>query len=378
MRNYKIYLYITLGTTIFFLIIAFFATPYFIKNTTITLLDSEISAAKAETTQIAVVFSEGQISKTDKEKTIQGIQEAITNTHREDVYLSLINWSGKIVSHPDLTLIGTKIPDQDNSTSSIETVLSGEDLYKLIKNSKKDISLTINDDIIYMLSIPNTDLIVTAYINRKNIQLRIKETRTLFNTGFLIIGLFTLLFVLAIIRYISSYYEEQLALKTSTIEDSVLSLSKLNTSLENYQKNILEIRETQEFNSNVSKKESADDVIETQEKSKQRLLTYVRNELLSISTDDISYIYVDNSITYVIKKDGRRSTTNDSLDQIYSSLDQGLFFRANRQIIVAIHAIEKITKFGNSALKIQTNPESEIEIIIGKNKAASFKQWLDL
>lgn len=378
MRNYKIYLYITLGTTIFFLIIAFFATPYFIKNTTITLLDSEISAAKAETTQIAVVFSEGQISKTDKEKTIQGIQEAITNTHREDVYLSLINWSGKIVSHPDLTLIGTKIPDQDNSTSSIETVMSGEDLYKLIKNSKKDISLTINDDIIYMLSIPNTDLIVTAYINRKNIQLRIKETRTLFNTGFLIIGLFTLLFVLAIIRYISSYYEEQLALKTSTIEDSVLSLSKLNTSLENYQKNILEIRETQEFNSNVSKKESADDVIETQEKSKQRLLTYVRNELLSISTDDISYIYVDNSITYVIKKDGRRSTTNDSLDQIYSSLDQGLFFRANRQIIVAIHAIEKITKFGNSALKIQTNPESEIEIIIGKNKAASFKQWLDL
>jgi len=378
MRNYKIYLYITLGTTIFFLIIAFFATPYFIKNTTITLLDSEISAAKAETTQIAVVFSEGQISKTDKEKTIQGIQKAITNTHREDVYLSLINWSGKIVSHPDLTLIGTKIPDQDNSTSSIETIMSGEDLYKLIKNSKKDISLTINDDIIYMLSIPNTDLIVTAYINRKNLQLRIKETRTLFNTGFLIIGLFTLLFVLAIIRYISSYYEEQLALKTSTIEDSVLSLSKLNTSLENYQKNILEIRETQELNSNVSKKESGDDVIETQEKSKQRLLTYVRNELLSISTDDISYIYVDNSITYVIKKDGRRSTTNDSLDQIYSSLDQGLFFRANRQIIVAIHAIEKITKFGNSALKIQTNPESEIEIIIGKNKAASFKQWLDL
>ncbi|AWH73057.1 hypothetical protein DCS32_02445 [Dokdonia sp. Dokd-P16] len=378
MRNYKIYLYITLGTTIFFLIIAFFATPYFIKNTTITLLDSEISAAKAETTQIAVVFSEGQISKTDKEKTIQGIQKAITNTHREDVYLSLINWSGKIVSHPDLTLIGAKIPDQDNNTSSIETIMSGEDLYKLIKNSKKDISLTINDDIIYMLSIPNTDLIVTAYINRKNIQLRIKETRTLFNTGFLIIGLFTLLFVLAIIRYISSYYEEQLALKTSTIEDSVLSLSKLNTSLENYQKNILEIRETQELNSNVSKKESGDDVIDTQEKSKQRLLTYVRNELLSISTDDISYIYVDNSITYVIKKDGRRSTTNDSLDQIYSSLDQGLFFRANRQIIVAIHAIEKITKFGNSALKIQTNPESEIEIIIGKNKAASFKQWLDL
>jgi hypothetical protein len=45
---------------------------------------------------------------------------------------------------------------------------------------------------------------------------------------------------------------------------------------------------------------------------------------------------------------------------------------------VAISAIYKIIKFGNSKLKIQVTPASEIDIIIGKNKAAAFKQWLDL
>ena len=104
----------------------------------------------------------------------------------------------------------------------------------------------------------------------------------------------------------------------------------------------------------------------------------MRNEILSIATEDITYIYVENTITYVVRKDGRRSTTGESLDLIYSYLDERFFFRVNRQIIVAISAIETITKFGNSKLKIQVNPTSDVDIIIGKNKAASFKQWLDL
>jgi len=54
------------------------------------------------------------------------------------------------------------------------------------------------------------------------------------------------------------------------------------------------------------------------------------------------------------------------------------FFRANRQFIVSIQAIDRIVKFGNSALKIETQPSTDQEVVIGKNKAANFKQWLDL
>lgn len=374
MRNYRIYLYITLSFAFFFFLIALFATPYFVRNTIIDLLDNEIASAQMETRQVATVAGEAITSKEDKSKRLLSIQKAINNTEQENVYLSVIDWSGKVVSYPDQTQIGTKSADQTIGQTSMETAISGYDLYNYVKNVQRDATLNVGENIIYMTSIPNSDLIIAAHINIKNIHQRIDQRRLLFNIGFLIVGLLALLFLLAVIRFVSSYYEEQLAVKTSKIEDSVLNLSKLNVSLENYQRNLLEIKANQER----EVRDVESEPTEIQETSKKRLLTYVRNELLSIPAEDIAYIYVDNTITYVIRKDGKRSTTNDSLDQIYTSLDNKLFFRANRQIIVGIHAIEKITKFGNSALKIQTNPEPEVEIVIGKNKAASFKQWLDL
>ena len=168
------------------------------------------------------------------------------------------------------------------------------------------------------------------------------------------------------------------------MEDGVLNLSKLNASLENYQKNLSDFKREREEEQKREEEQATDVVSATEEEkapkttTKQRILTYVRNELLPVATEDISYIYVENTITYVVRKDGKRSTTSESLDLIYSYLDEKSFFRANRQIIVAISAIDTITKFGNSKLKIQVSPTSEIDIIIGKNKAASFKQWLDL
>ena len=114
------------------------------------------------------------------------------------------------------------------------------------------------------------------------------------------------------------------------------------------------------------------------EKGKKRILTYLRNELLPVSTDDIAYIYTENTITYVVQTNGKRSTANNSLDELFSSLDSSIFYRANRQFIIAISSIEKIIRYGNSQLKILVIPKSEVDIIIGKNKASEFKQWLNL
>lgn len=375
MRNYRVYLFITLGFILLFVVITLFTTPFFLRSTVSSLLESEISAGTQEAKYIATISTELLAEDISKEITIQSIQKAITNTEEENIYLSIIDWSGKVISYPDPTQIGTKNGDSTNGIAAMETLISGKELYDYITAKDIQEESDIGSNIILMQPIANSDLIVALHINEKNALKQISDYKVLFNTTFLIIGLLTLLFTLSIIRYLSSKYEELINQKTSKIEDSVLNLSKLNSSLENYQKNLLELRQSQKQPIPIATKEA---VPINQEKSKQRLLTYVRNELVSTPAEEIAYLYVDNTITYVIRKDGKRSTTNDSLDQIYSSLDEELFFRANRQIIVSIHAIAKITKYGNSALKIETNPESEIEIVIGKNKAASFKQWLDM
>ncbi|MFT6095647.1 MAG: DNA-binding LytR/AlgR family response regulator, partial [Nonlabens sp.] len=111
---------------------------------------------------------------------------------------------------------------------------------------------------------------------------------------------------------------------------------------------------------------------------KKRILTFYRDELLTIPTENIAYIYVDSTITFVVCFDGGKSTTNASLDELQTSLSAIDFYRANRQVIIAIPAIKKIIKYGKSQLKILVQPDSEIDIIISKNRAAEFKQWLNL
>ena len=114
------------------------------------------------------------------------------------------------------------------------------------------------------------------------------------------------------------------------------------------------------------------------ENEKQRILTFIRNELVPTAIKDIACVYTENTITYVVCFDGKKSTTNMSLDDVYTHLNSTLFFRANRQFIISIAAIDKIIKYGNSQLKILLQSKTSDEIIISKNKAAEFKQWLNM
>ena len=144
-----------------------------------------------------------------------------------------------------------------------------------------------------------------------------------------------------------------------------MNLSKLNSDLFSYKEKVAisDIKNTSD---------------DSQDKEKKRLLTYIRNELVPILIDDIAYVYTENSITFVVSFDGNKSISNASLDEVFTQLNPSLFFRANRQFIISISAIDKILKYGNSQLKIVLHTKTTEDIIISKNKAAEFKQWLNM
>lgn len=376
MKYHPYYLYTALSISILYIIITLIATPYFIRISMSNSLSNDLEAAQQEANIIATM-SEGISIKTEKEELKDRIQKSITGTNINTTFNSVLDWSAKYICYPDKTRIGDDPPQSEALASGIEYELTGEDLYKMIFKKTDSIS---PEEIIKFTPIPDSDWLIASHINKEKVLIQASSIRTQVYIIFLVVGLFTLVFFLATLRIVSSYYEKQLALKNTKLEDGVLNLSKLNASLENYQKNLSDFKREQEAQKLIEEQQVESTVTpeETKTTTKQRILTYVRNELLPVATEDISYIYVENTITYIVRKDGKRSTSSESLDLIYSYLDEKSFFRANRQIIVAISAIETITKFGNSKLKIQVNPTSEIDIIIGKNKAASFKQWLDL
>lgn len=376
MKNYPYYFYTVIGFIIIYAGIAFVVATSLSRANIESTLTRDLEAAQQEAT-ILKSMSESVVDKAQKENLKTKIQKSISFSDNQFIFNSVLDWSGKYVCYPNKKEIGKTPPENNALQLEAQEELNGKILSEFVQQ---------NDDqetsaIFLLTPVKDSDWIIASHINRAKVLTEATRFKNQIFLNLAILGLITLLLVVLALQFISRYYQKQLALKNSKFEDDVLNLTKLNISLENYQKSLTEqsasTTETSTETS-LSEPEEFDKKAALPKNTKQRIITYVRNEILPIATQDISHIYVAHTITYVVRKDGKRATTSESLDLIYSSLDERFFFRVNRQIIVAISAIETITKFGNSKLKIQVKPTSEVDIIIGKNKAASFKQWLDL
>lgn len=185
----------------------------------------------------------------------------------------------------------------------------------------------------------------------------------------LITSYYILLSIISIVSLKNWSLQKQFAKKIIRLEDKVSHLTKSRDFSIKLQKEILHL----------SKNKSIPEYdIKPIKGCKKRILAYTRNELVPISMQDISCVYVENQTTYILRKDGIRSITNLTLSDIYNCLDKSFFFKVNRQIIISISSIKKILKIDESKLKIEITPILEMDILIGKNKVAQFKKWLDI
>ncbi len=110
---------------------------------------------------------------------------------------------------------------------------------------------------------------------------------------------------------------------------------------------------------------------------KSRFLVYAGNSLIPVPVQEVAYCYSEDGVTFLMTNTEQRHMLNDSLDQLEQQLDPTLFFRANRQFIVSIHAVNTLHPHFNQKLKLTVQPETTTEIIISKLKATAFKNWLN-
>lgn len=370
MRKDRLYLYTFLAITLLFVIIGGIASKYFVRLSAEQLLNTYLETSKRETKEIAVLVSTQFDAQLPKENIQQNAQKSIQNTNDGISFVSIFDWSGKRIAHPDITLIGTKMSKGDSPVSTMNTEMGFNEFYALV--DKVDTKGNVGPiEILFLNPVPNSDWIVAAHANTGKLAAQLRTLRNRFYAMFSIMGFAMVLTSVIAVRFIGSRYEQRLELKNEVLESEVIGLAKLNKDLNKYQEKVNESLSQQE----AQPQETAGN---PKEQGKKRILTYLRNELLPIATEEIAYIYTENTITYVVDVHGKRSTTNSSLDELYNGLDSSFFYRANRQFIIAIAAIEKIIRYGNNQLKLVVNPNSEIDIIIGKNKASEFKQWLNL
>ncbi|MFD0861562.1 LytTR family transcriptional regulator DNA-binding domain-containing protein [Sungkyunkwania multivorans] len=372
MRKDRLYFYTFLSVALIYMIIASLAFRLLVKESTHRLLETHLEFNKKEAKSFAILVGQQLAYGISQDSIIDNIQQSLKGTDLKMGFLSMYDWSGKIVAHPDIKYVGQFASTNNAYVSSVTDDLSPENFYELLTADMENINVVSPEDsgdrskVIFLYPIQNSDWIVAGHANISNIGLQIADFKRQFFVVFIVMGLLVILSSVFVLRLLGSTYEKRLELKNEKLEDEVINLSKLNRAVGNYQQKVIEKEDTVEGNT------------EDNNNTKKRILTYIRNELVPVPIEEIAYIYTESTITYLICTDGRRSTTNLSLDELFSQLDESYFFRANRQFIIAISSIEKIVKYGNNQLKILVTPNSETGIIISKNKAAEFKRWLDL
>ena len=113
-------------------------------------------------------------------------------------------------------------------------------------------------------------------------------------------------------------------------------------------------------------------------KYKEKFIINIRNQWMPVNTKDIAcfskdvlnYIYLFNGEKYMIDY--------VTLEEVEELLDPRQFYRANRQFIINIDAVQTVKPVENSKLIIRLKePNHKLEIDMSRLKSPEFKKWMD-
>jgi len=110
---------------------------------------------------------------------------------------------------------------------------------------------------------------------------------------------------------------------------------------------------------------------------KNRFVIKVGEHLRTISVDSILFFYSQNKATFCVTDDNRNHVLDFTLEQIEEMVDPGRFFRINRKYMVSSDAIRDIITYTNSRLKLVIRGSNDTDVIVARERAQDFRNWLD-
>ncbi|HAY3508200.1 LytR/AlgR family response regulator transcription factor [Elizabethkingia anophelis] len=107
-----------------------------------------------------------------------------------------------------------------------------------------------------------------------------------------------------------------------------------------------------------------------------RFLLSYRDGFKTVMVSDVLYFYSEQKITKARLADGTDEIIPHTMDELEQQLDPKLFFRANRQFIICINAVEHVYNYFNNKLKVTMRKNTDVEIIVSRDKAPLLKNWM--
>ncbi len=107
-----------------------------------------------------------------------------------------------------------------------------------------------------------------------------------------------------------------------------------------------------------------------------RFLLPFKDGFIRLHITEIAFICSELGGTFAITFEGKKHPLSDTLEALEQQLDPKYFFRANRQYILHINAIDKVHNYFNSKLKLEVKHCKE-GVVVSRMKASAIKEWLD-
>ena len=108
---------------------------------------------------------------------------------------------------------------------------------------------------------------------------------------------------------------------------------------------------------------------------KEYFLVPERDKLVPLAAKDIAYVYIDLKLIKAVTFSGKIHYLNQNLDEMMNQLNPKMFFRANRQYIVAHDAIKDVSIWFGNKISLNLMIPTEEKIIVSKARVSEFKNW---
>jgi DNA-binding LytR/AlgR family response regulator len=112
-------------------------------------------------------------------------------------------------------------------------------------------------------------------------------------------------------------------------------------------------------------------------KYKERFLAHYRSGIIPIPAPKVSH-FLKDTIIYLVTIDNEKLVTDyNTIDEIEEVIDPKFFFRANRQTIIHVDAVDTYKKHDTGKIEVHVKCDKNMHIDISREKANDFKNWID-
>lgn len=110
---------------------------------------------------------------------------------------------------------------------------------------------------------------------------------------------------------------------------------------------------------------------------RKKFLLREGNRYHPIVVEDVAYFFAEEKNVFIQLHDGRRFVWDESLEKLGEQLDPHLFYRVNRQLVIAHTSIQSVQVWTKGKLKLELKPKFHRDTSVSAEKASAFKAWLN-